>query len=235
MPFIPTGPEYEFHQTVENIRGSYKLYQKLELTTTTGTIDIEIDPQPGDLPAILTLASSTGSITLRLSPEYLQRQHRAARPIHTKIKSLTGTVDAAILLGHGGYAFVDTTTGTQVLSIVPSGIGRHDELSNLTTHSKTGAQKVTFVSLDGAYEPITNLRAEHRSLATAPLDIAYPSVWLGKVHATTSLFGHLSVQGDDLEYIKQAKGEVIAYRGPVRNRQTVEIISDGTGSVNFKC
>jgi len=235
MPLIPTGPEYEVHQTTKKIRGSYKLYQKLELTTTTGAIDVEIDPQPGDLPAILTLASSTGRITLRLSSEYLNRQHRAARPIHTRIRSLTGTVDATILLGHGGYAFVDTSTGSQVLSIVSSGIGQHDELSNLTTHSRTGAQKVTFVSLDGAYEPITNLRAEHRSLATGSLDIVYPSVWLGKVHATASLLGHLGVQGDDLKFIKQAKHEIIAYRGPVKNRQTVEVISDGTGRVNFKC
>lgn len=235
VTFVPTGPEYERHEANANIDGAYKLYDRLELSSTTGTIDIEIDPQPGDQPAILLLSSDTGSITLRLSSEYLHRHHRAARAIRSEIRSLTGTVNAEILLGHGGYALVDTTTGSQVLSVMASGIGRHDEISNLMTYSKTGAQTVVVTSLDPAYEPLTNLRAEHHSFATGPLDIIYPAAWLGKVHAAAGLFGHINVQGDDLEYVKQGKSEIIAYRGPVKGRQNVEVISDGTGSVKFRC
>lgn len=235
LPFVPTGPEYEQHQTFENIHGAYKLYNRLDLSTTTGSIDIAIDPQPGDQPAVLMLSSDTGSITLRISSDYLHRRHKAARAIHTEIRSLTGTVNAAILLGHGSYALVDTRTGAQVLSVMGSGMGRHDEVSNLTTYSNTGAQRVTMTSVDAADEPLTNLRAEHHSFATASLDITYPPVWLGKVHAIASLFGHVDVQGDNLEYIKQDGSEVIAYRGPVRHRQKVEAISDGTGRVSFKC
>lgn len=231
----PTGPEYELHKTFESINGAYKLYDRLDLTTMTGAIDIEIDPQPGDQPAQLLLSSGTGSITLRLSPEYLHRRHRAARCINTEIRSLTGTVTAELLLGHGSCAVVDTSTGSQILSVMASGIRRQDELSDLKTYSRTGAQNVTVTSLDSALEPMTNLRAEHHSFATAPLNIVYPAVWLGRVHAIASLRGHLGVEGDNIEYVKQGNTEIIAYRGPVRGRQTIEVISDGTGSVSFQC
>ncbi|KAK5939375.1 hypothetical protein PMZ80_008679 [Knufia obscura] len=235
MPFVPTGPEYERHEMFENIHAAYKLHDRLDLSTTTGAIDIEIDPQPGDQPAILILSSQTGSITLRLSSAYLHRRHKAARAIHTEIRSLTGSVTAEILLGHGSFALVDTGTGTQILSILASGMGRHDEISNLTTYSKTGAQRVTLTSLGPTSDSLTNLRAEHHSFATASLDITYPAVWSGKVRAAAFLSNHLSVKGKDLEYVKQDDLELVAYRGPVKGRQTVEVISDGTGDLSFKC
>jgi len=226
---------YKLHKTFESIHGAYKLYDRLDLTTTTGAIDIEIDPQPGDQPAQLLLSSSTGSITLRLSPDYLHRRHRAARAINTEIRSRTGTVTADILLGHGSYALVDTFTGSQNLSVMASGVSRQDEPSDLKTYSKTGAQKVTVTPLDHASGAMTNLRAEHHSFATAPLDIIYPAVWLGKIHAVTSFVGRIAVEGHDLEYVKQGNTEIVAYRGPVGHRQTVEVISDGSGSASFRC
>jgi len=235
MPLIPTGPDHQHHETFQNINGAYKLYDRLELTTTTGTINIEIDPQPGDKPAQLLLSTDTGSIRVRLSSAYLHRRHRAARAIDTNIRSLTGTVNAEILLGHGGNASVDTSTGAQVLSVLTSGIGRHDEVSELKTYSKTGSQRLTLTSLHPESELLTNLRAEHHSFVTAQLDIVYPRVWLGKVHATASLPGHLAVSGSDLEYVKQGTSEITAYRGPVKNRQTVDVVSHGTGNANFQC
>lgn len=236
---VPTGPDYRRHETTEDIRGAYKLYDRIELTTTTGIIDIEIEPEEGDGPAVLILSSDFGSITVRISADYFKRRDRVLRAVHTEIRSLTGSVTAEILLGHGGYTLVDTTTGVQTLSVMTYGVGRYDEQSNLTTLSKTGTQYIVLTSLEKPDVPIWNLRAEHHALGTASLDVTYPSAWLGEIHAVASPFGHVSVSGGGLKYTRRDRDSIIAYRGPSQvareDLNLVEVVSEGTGSASFKC
>lgn len=204
------------------------------MTTNTGSINVEIDPQPGDKPAILFLSSDIGSVTVRIADAYLRRRHKARRTIYTEIHSLTGTIFAEILLGYGGCALVETTTGPQTLSIWTSGVGPDDEISNLTTTSGTGTQKITLTSLDSDRIPVSSIRGIHQSLATATLDIIYSPHWVGKVHAAASPFGVVSVIGDDLKYIEKDRDNVVAYRGSERNLTLTEVISKGTGDASFR-
>lgn len=157
------------------------------------------------------------------------------RTIYTEIRSITGTVGAEILLGHGGSTLVDTGSGPQNLWILGSGIGPHDEMSNLTTISRTGLQKIILLSLEAPYKPISKLRAEHHTLGTASLDITYPSVWLGELHTIAAPFGRVAVSGDGLQFQRQEHDFVEAYRGLGDNFTLVEVISEGIGSASFRC
>lgn len=170
-----------------------------------------------------------------MSKDYRRRRNRARRTIHTEIRSLTGSVVADILLGNGGAALIDTTTGNQMVSVLTYDVGSHDDVSNLTTFSETGAQKLVLNSLESAYKYITNVRAEHHGFATAALDIDYPSNWLGEIRAHVSPLGLVDVQGDDLDFTKTGHREIIAHRGSSEDMQRVEVISDGTGTASFKC
>jgi hypothetical protein len=232
---IHTGLEYERHETTEDISAAYKLYDALWLTTSTGIIDIEIDPQPAAHPAVLILSTAIGSITVRLSPQYRCQRHKVQRTIYTHIQSLTGNVVAEILLGHGGYARVDTAAGLQDLSILTYGVGPEDEPSNITTQSNSGAQKVVLTTLEPSYKTVSNVRGLHHSFGTSSLDVVYPSAWVGKVHAAASLPGLVSVSGDDLKFTRQYENDISAFRGGSRNLTLIEVISEGTGSASFKC
>lgn len=204
------------------------------MTTTTGTIDVEIDPQPGDGPAILFLSSDIGSVTVRISDAYLRRRKRAQRTIYTEIHSLTGTICAEILLGYGGRATVESTTGVQSLSVLTSGVGPDDEVSNLTTTTGTGTQKVVLTSLDSEHIPVSSIRGVHQSFATASLDIVYSPAWVGRVHAAASPFGLVSVVGDDLEYTEKEADSIVAFRGSGRDLTLTEVISKGTGNASWR-
>ena len=230
---VPTGPTYRYHNPTGNIHGLYKLYDRIELSTTTGTIDVEIDPQDGDDPAVLFISSDIGSVTVRVNSEYIRRRGRTQRPIYTEIRSFTGSISAEILLGNGGMAFVDSTLGTQMLEILTYKVGGSGYVSNLTTSSTTGTQKIDVISLD--QDHITDIRAEHRVTATGSMDITYPNTWLGEVHVISTPLGTVNVAGQNLDYKLNHKHEIIAHRGPAAERQKIEIICEGTGSAAFRC
>ena len=154
--------------------------------------------------------------------------------MYTEIRSVTGSVTADILLGHGSNALIDTTTGTQQLSIMAYDLSTSYEISNLTTYSRTGSQRVVLKPLDSAYDSITKLRAEHHSFLTASLDVQYPSLWLGEVHAEATL-GRVDVTGQGLEYIKHGAREVVAHQGSLATLEVVQVICEGTGSSSFSC
>lgn len=196
---------------------------------------MEVDPQPGDDPAVLILSSDIGSVTVRMTDGYLRRRKRAQRTIHTQIRSLTGSISAEILLGYGGSALVETTTGVQALSILTYGVGPGDNISSLTTTSGTGTQKVVLTSLESEHKRVSSIHGVHRSFGTASLDIVYSPSWVGQIHAAASPFGSVSVTGDNLKYTQKNIDNIVAYRGTGRNLTLTEVISEGTGSASFKC
>lgn len=232
---MTTGRVYERHEPFGDIDGRYRLFDRLDLSTTTGNINIEIDPQEGELPADLSLSSNLGSVTVRVSSEYLLRNHRAQRCFRTTVRSWTGSIFAEILLGYGGSALVYTTVGAQTVSVIGQGLGPADEISNLTTLSNSGPQKVVLTSIGPAAIPLSNLRAEHHVLGTGSMDITYPTNWQGEVHANASPVGQIEVDGEGLVYTQGRHQEVRAHRGSSHAPNSVEIISEGTGSIAFKC
>lgn len=146
---------------------------------------------------------------------------------------MTGSISADILLGDGGFAFVDSTLGTQVLNVLTYDVHLNGQTSNITTESTTGAQIINLQSMDGSF--ITDVHARHHTAATGSLEITYPSTWLGEVHVMSTILGRASLKGEDLDFTKEDENEIIAHRGTPTGRQRVEVISDGTGTASFKC
>lgn len=197
LPFIPTERSHVQHGTYEDIVGRFELYDKLDLSTTTGVIDIEIDLQPGNGTAELVLSSSTGPITLGISESWwLRGKERTLRPIRTSIKTVTGNILGWILLGQGGHACIDSVTGKQGLRIYVYDASPDDKISELITRSHVGDQVVALTHFGAWDSTITSLKAEHRNLGTANVDSQYSRSWRGEVHAVSSAVGKLEVQGD---------------------------------------
>lgn len=232
---VPIGSCYEKHETTNGITGSYKLQERIELTTTTGSIDVEVDPQSGDEPAYLVLASNTGRIRVRMAPTFLARRQVPSRAIFTEIRTVTGAISAEILLGHGGYADIETVTGQQHLSLLLYDVGPDDVASNITTSSRTGQQRIVVQPLVPSITPITNINAQHRGTATAALNLDYPRQWNGEIYALASPLGNVEIDGSQLEFTRYSEHEKMAYRGSASSRHRVDAISIGTGSVSFIC
>lgn len=62
-PRLP-GRRYSRHETSQSINGNFTLQESLNLSTTSGSIRIKIDVQPGSDPAYLRLKSNSGSISV---------------------------------------------------------------------------------------------------------------------------------------------------------------------------
>lgn len=183
----------------------------------------------------LVLSSSTGAINLGISESYWMRRDRSQRPIHTEIRTVQGAIYGRILLGNGGNASVNSVTGSQDLRVYVFKAGKDDKISELTTQSHIGNQVVGLINFGGLESHIQNLKAKHHSLGTANLDLQYSHTWRGDVHAVSSPVGHLEVQGDGwLVFDKEEEHEVLAHKGKETHRNTVDIVSDGTGSICFK-
>lgn len=163
------------------------------------------------------------------------RKERSLRPIHTEIRTVQGSVYGRILLGNGGYASVDSVTGAQDLRVYMYEAGVDNQVSELITRSHIGNQVVALTNFGGLDSTISSLKAEHRSLGTANLDLQYSHAWKGEIHAVCSAVGRLEVQGDGrLVFDKKDEHEVLAHKGQDTHRNTVDVISDGTGSICFK-
>lgn len=236
LPYIPTERSHVQHGTYEDIVGRFGLYDKLDLSTTTGIIDIEIDLQPGNSTAELVLRSSTGAIKLGISDSWWSRgKERTLRSINTEIKTVTGKVYGRILLGQGGHASVDSVTGDQDLRIYVYDATPDDKVSELLTRSHVGDQVVAVTHFGAWDATISSLQAEHHSLGTAHLDLQYSNAWRGEVRAVSSAIGKLEVQGDaGLIFDKKEAHEVVAHKGGNAHRQLIDVVSDGTGSACFK-
>lgn len=222
-------------ETSKNIRGDFKLQDTLELSTTSGLIDITIDPQPGNTTAHLYLSSSTGAIKLGISDAWFRRRNRDQRSIYTEIKTVKGNVQARILLGNGGSAVVDSVTGEQDLKVYLYAADMSDKISDLTTQSYTGNQLVKLINFGGRDAAIYKLVAEHRSLGTANMDLQYSRAWKGEVHGTASAVARVEVMDDgELSFDRNEQGEVLAHKGKEVSRNTIKLISEGTGLISFK-
>lgn len=171
------------------------MHDRLELSTTTGNIDIEIDPTPGNGTSELILTSSTGAIKVGISESWWRRKDRALRSIRTEIKTVQGNVYARVLLGDGGSASVYSVSGAQDLRIYVYNTDVSDNVAELITTSHIGDQLVAVTSFGSLDSTISSLKAQHSSLGTANVDLQYSHAWRGELHALVSDVGHLDVQG----------------------------------------
>jgi hypothetical protein len=238
MPQIPDipipGREYHRHETSQSISGTFTFYDVLDLSTSSGSINIRLDPQPGDGPAVLRLRSQSGSVTVKLSDDYMKRlgkQNISPRPWHTTIITTSGSVRIKIPITGGSTTSIDTNSASIGAVLYATNIGPGDAISTLSTSSDSGSQNIEVQSTLGT-AVVSNLAARHHSRGSASMKISYPQAWQGRLHASVGGSASVKVQGQGLQFSQHGDRETFAWRG---EGQPMEVRCDGSGSIKVDC
>lgn len=232
--------EIRRHETSHSISGTYPLYDLLDLKTTSGSISITIVPHPGTAPAVLRIASTSGSINIKIDKSYLnaaeaaQYQDALKRNLDTKISSISGSVSGSILISGGGEATITSLSGSLNLNFYPVHIGRRSPESRLSTTTTSGSSNIK------VHDPVfgaklTQLVAHHHSTGSGSMHIRYPSTWDGDIHAKSVGSGSVNVRGQGLQFEQRDSREVVAWRGEEKSRKVIDVTTLGSGSINFAC
>jgi hypothetical protein len=239
-PWPPEKREHREHETFRSISGTYQLYDLLDLSTTSGSISVTVEVQPGDKPAVLRLASTAGSINVRMTSggglfkKRLVSEAARSRVLQTEISVGAGSVSGNIVHGNGGSALISTNAGSINLDIYAVGVSEMDARSSLSTVSNHGSQNVRVYSDVTNTEPIRALQASHQVRGSGSMTIEYPTEWEGMVHLTSYGSGSIGASGRGLVVRKESSHELYGYKGPKEGTK-VEISELGSGSVRFSC
>ncbi len=230
----PSPREIRVHETTNAIHGSYPLYDLLELITATGQIYVTIEPKAGNKTAVVNIKSKTGAIYVRFAKSaFINAGEKGVsdRVYKTQMETKTGQINAEIFHGGaGGETVLTTKTGMLDLRIIPIG----DQVSRIETNTVTGLNKVTVENpMQGT--TLKNLTALHRTRSTGQLDISYPHIWEGRLHAWCRGTGKVDVHAEGLNMQGGGK-DVYAWRGEdaAKNGKIIEVLSEGTGMVRFE-
>ena len=212
-----------------SVTGSYPLYDILNISTNSGSIDIDIEPKDADennvQPAILRLSSKSGSIRALTSTLSVP-----ARDYQMTVQSRNGGIDATLL--HGSRTSLRSLNGHIRADIYP--YGHNDSRTDINTHCQSGSTDITVhSSLSHPTDSIGKLHSEHDSFSGS-LNLWYPAQWQGTVRGST-LSGSIDLDWDGLKVVKDEKrgwiGRTVeAVRGEGESRL---IFSGKSGSVNL--
>jgi hypothetical protein len=232
--------EFRRHETSASIDGKYPLYDLLDLQTLSGSISITIVPHPGHLPAILRLATTSGSISVKVDNSYLNAaqtvtyQDALNRTFDTKISSFSGSIGGSLLVGGGGETVVSSRSGSLSLAIYPVNVDHGSPESTLSTSTTSGSSSIK------VKDPIfggklTQLSAHHHSTGSGSMTVKYPSTWEGRIHAKSIGSGSVRVKGQGLQFERYGSKDVVGWRGGEKNRKLIDLNTLGSGSINFGC
>lgn len=174
-----------------SLQGHFKLYDLLSISSTSGVIDVTVDPQEADpkspKPAELVVESQSGRIHLNtpMSPP--------ARDYITTLESRDGQVHGTII--HGSKTAVKTQSGQINLDILPYG----DKQSDMSISSASGRQNINVRS--HSRQNIGHMRSTHTSQSGA-MQLRYPPEWKGMIEGSTSS-GSIDVSGSGVEMIEK--------------------------------
>jgi hypothetical protein len=232
--------EFRQHETHRSISGTYPLYDLLDLKTTSGSISVTIVPHPGNVPAVLRLESTSGSITIKIDKSYLNaaeiatHQDALNRTFDIQISSLSGSISGSVLVGGGGKTIATARSGSLGLAIYPVNIDNGSAESTLSTSTTSGSSSIKVHNpLFGG--KLTQLVANHQSTGSGSMSIKYPSTWEGGIHVLSIGSGSVSARGQGLKFEQYGKKEVVGWRGGENNRKVIDVKTLGSGSVNFNC
>ena len=197
-------------------------------------------PHPGNVPAVLRLASASGSIRIKIDKSYLNaaeiatHQDALNRTFDTQISSLSGSIGGSILVGGGGKTMVTVRSGSLDLAIYPVNIDNGSAESTLSTSTASGSSHIK------VHNPVfggklTQLVANHQSTGSGSMTIKYPSTWEGGIHVLSVGSGSVSARGQGLEFEQYGKKEIVGWRGSENNRKVIDVKTLGSGSINFNC
>lgn len=221
--------ETNIHLNSGSVTGSYPLYDVLDISTISGSIDIDVEPKDANKdnvqPAILRLSSKSGSIRALTSIVSVP-----ARDYQTTVKSLNGGIDATLL--HGSRTSLRSLNGHINADLYP--YGYNDSRTDINTHCQSGRTDVTVhTSISHPTDPMKKLYSGHSGLSGS-LNLWYPAQWQGTVKGST-LSGSIDLDWDGLKVVKdEKKGWIKRVVEAVRGEGESELIMSGkSGSVSL--
>lgn len=239
-PWPPTKREHHEHETSRSIHGTYQLYDLLDLSTTSGSISVDVEVQTGDKPAVLRLASKSGSVRVKMTSggglfkKPFVSEPAKSRTLMTEISIESGSVSGDLVHGNGGSTSVSTHSGSISISVYTVGVSEKDTQSNLTTTSYHGSQHVRIVPPFGSVQAVRAIEAAHTVRGSGSMNIEYPDEWEGVVHVQAHGSGSISAGGRGLMVQKEGSGELYGYKGEKEGKK-VEVQELGSGSARFRC
>lgn len=183
------------------LEGHFKLYDLLSITSTSGRVQVTIDPQEADQdhpkPAELFVESQSGSIQIGTSSSPPKREYIST------ITSRDGKIQGTVL--HGTKTIVKSSSGMIELDVLPYG----DDPSSLHISSLSGRQQVTVQNpVSGSAKKLAHMESTHDAQSGA-LQLRYPSSWAGKIDGTTSS-GSIEVSGYGVHIIDEQQHSIRA-------------------------
>ncbi len=239
-PWPPTKRQHTEHETSRSISGTYQLYDLLDLSTTSGSISVDIEVQTGDQPAVLRLATTSGSIRVKMTSggglfkKPFVGEAAKSRTINTEISTQSGSTYGDIVHGNGGSTIVSTHSGSMSITIYAVGVSGDDPQSTITTSSFSGSHNLKVIPPLGSLDPVRAIEASHTVRGSGSMNIDYPTQWEGMVHIQARGSGSVIASGQGLVVQRESHSELYGYRGEKEGRK-VEIQALGSGSVRFHC
>ncbi|RDW63439.1 hypothetical protein BP6252_10984 [Coleophoma cylindrospora] len=229
LPF-PSSHKTRIYAGAGAILGVYTINDLLMLNTTSGTISVDVAPNPmnrdSTTPAEFFAKTTAGSMNISYPPP--QWRFIPKRPYEVTVVSGAGLIEGRFL--HGRKTHLESSAGNMVASILPFYMNT-DDPSWLRTQSVAGDQKITILAPHYPKIPLAGFTSTHKT-GIGRLELQYPDEWEGSMRGETAM-GSVIMNGTDVEIIDQgtlwpAGHYVKAIRGDGDNHLTC---SAGTGSV----
>ncbi|KAI9810483.1 MAG: hypothetical protein M1827_006259 [Pycnora praestabilis] len=186
------------HTTSGHISGEYPLQDLLSLKSTSGVIDVSVDPKRanGTQEAEFEACTTSGDIKTLFNT-----QHIPERIYQTHVGSTSGRVTGNYILGP--ITNFHTTNGDIVTTVLPLSTTAHHSLD---TKSISGTTHITMLS------PVENddnnamkfTRGSH-STTSGDISIRYPKEWEGGISGRT-VSGDIKVTGRNIHVIEDKHG-----------------------------
>ncbi|KAF2845882.1 hypothetical protein T440DRAFT_407073 [Plenodomus tracheiphilus IPT5] len=208
-----------------SISGKYLLHDRIFVETKSGSVNIDIEPQPttdrNPKPAIFMVDTLSGSVRT----DFI-RKHIPERDYQTYINSTVGSVDGTFI--HGSRTEINSIAGLVTADLLPFRSG--DYQSEIYTQTHSGQTTLLVRSPYKAKKaPLSGLVSTHKS-TSGGLDVTYPEEWTGVVDGT-SLSGALHLQGKELQLVSEndepGKNHVEATKGTGGSSMSFDTVSGG--------
>lgn len=176
------------------ISGSYSLYDLLEVSTQSGSINIDVNPKKAgkeEKPAKLQCTSRSGSVSVNMPGTDSLSSGLPKRDYQTFIKADVGSISGTYI--HGTRTDLESRTGSMRVELLPFSADAYE--SRLTTTVTTG---MTYVDLKSPYNGTTikRMTSSHTTQAGS-LHLRYPQEWEGDIHGSSTT-GSLTLKGKDV-------------------------------------
>lgn len=201
-----------------SVKGAYPLYDRLSISTQSGSIDIDLDLQEdfeaAPKHAELLIKTLSGSVHIHTPLLASPSAKIPLRDYYSKISSQSGQVD--ITIPHGSSTKLYSQSGSLAAALHPC--GDPEKMSDLFSGVASGSARITVhPSRTHPTSPLRNFYASHNQ-QSGSLDLHYPAQWEGLILGHT-ISGNMRIDwpgvkiiSDDTSYwterrIRATKGE----------------------------